>query len=219
MGLSGRVPRRVDAVTKAGLLELIDLAVKDGWDHRRACRYLELRESRAWRWRVRRGADRLDDAVAGGHAVHGLLADEEAAIVAIFEQWGEIDRSHRKLAHRGSYVGRVWVSPSSVKRVLAERGLHLRRPRRAGTSQRRPFPEWVSYTKNSIWIYDTERHEALLDRAVVKGHRLRALAGVRGSWGQSDPRERGGGRQAALTTPGRVSTVRWRGSGKRDGKV
>lgn len=155
MGLSGRVPRRVDAVTKAGLLELIDRAVKDGWEHRRACNYLELRESRAWRWRRRRGADRLDDRPNGGNPVHGLLPDEEAEIVAIFEEWGEIDRSHRKLAHRGSYVGRVWVSPSSVKRVLAAQGLHLRRPRRAGTSQRRPFPEWATYTRNTIWIFDT----------------------------------------------------------------
>ena len=30
---------------------------------------------------------------------------------------------------------------------------------------------------------------------------------------------RGGGRQAALTTPGRASTVRWSGPGKQDGKA
>jgi hypothetical protein len=28
------------------------------------------------------------------------------------------------------------------------------------------------------WVGDVERHEALQDRAVVKGHRLRALAGA-----------------------------------------
>jgi transposase InsO family protein len=144
----------VDSATKAGLLELIDLAVKDGWDHRRCCRLLELKESRAWRWRVRRQGDRLVDRVGGGHAVHGLLPSEREAIVAVFEQWGEIDRSHRKLAHRGSYLGVVWVSPSTVKRVLAAQGLHLKRPKRAGTSARRPFPEWATYEKNSIWIYD-----------------------------------------------------------------
>ena len=26
--------------------------------------------------------------------------------------------------------------------------------RRAGRSERRPFPEWATYTKHSIWIYD-----------------------------------------------------------------
>jgi hypothetical protein len=49
LGLNGgRVLRRVDAATKAGLLELIDRAMNDGWSHRRACRVLELREVRAW---------------------------------------------------------------------------------------------------------------------------------------------------------------------------
>jgi len=35
--------------------------------------------------------------------VHGLQPAEQAAIIAIFDEWGEVDRSHRKLAHRGSY--------------------------------------------------------------------------------------------------------------------
>ena len=87
--------------------------------------------------------------------MHGLLADEVAEIVALFGQWGEVDRSHRKLAHRGSYLGRVWVSPSSVRRVLAEQGLRLRPLPRPGRSVRKPFPDWVCYTPRSIWIYDT----------------------------------------------------------------
>ena len=155
MGLSGPVPRRVEAATKAGVLELIDAAMASGWEHRRACAYLELGEARAWRWRERREADTLTDRPAGGHAVHGLLDAEHDAILALFDDWAEIDHSHRKLAHRGSYTGRVWVSPSTVMRVLAAHGLVLRAPRRAGRSQRRPFPEWASYTRNSIWIYDT----------------------------------------------------------------
>jgi hypothetical protein len=47
LGLSGRVPRRVDAATKAGLLELIDRAVADGFSHRSACDVLQLAEGRA----------------------------------------------------------------------------------------------------------------------------------------------------------------------------
>ncbi len=152
MGLSGRVPRRVDAATKFKLLELIDRAAADGWDHRRACTYLELDESRAWRWRRRRDEHRLDDRTPGG-SVHGLRPDEETAIVDLFERWGDIDRSHRKLAHRGSYTHTVWVSPSTVRRVLAAHGLVLKRPRRVRT-ERKPFPEWADYRKNSIWIYD-----------------------------------------------------------------
>jgi transposase InsO family protein len=155
LGLGGPVPRRVEAVTKAGLLDLIDRARAAGWEHRRACEYLQLAESRAWRWHERRVAGCLEDLAGGGHAVHGLLEDEQAAIVALFEAWGEIDRSHRKLAHRGSYQRLVWVSPATVRRVLAANGLVLRRPRRPGRSERRPFPEWATYTPNSIWIYDT----------------------------------------------------------------
>ena len=44
MGLSGRVPPRVDAATKAGLLGLRDDAVEQGWSLRRASRTLELGE-------------------------------------------------------------------------------------------------------------------------------------------------------------------------------
>jgi transposase InsO family protein len=137
------------------LLDLIDQAVKDGWDHRRACATLELRETRAFRWRRRRDAGRLEDRRPGGNAVHGLLDGEVAEVLAVFEEWSEIDRSHRKLAHRGSYLGRVWVSPASVRRVLAAHGLQLRRPHREGTSKKTPWPDWVTYRPKEMWIYDT----------------------------------------------------------------
>jgi hypothetical protein len=87
--------------------------------------------------------------------LHGLLDDEVAETVTLYHEWGDIDRSHRKLAHRGSYLERVWVSPSSVRRVLAAQGLFLNPPPRAGASARQPFPEWVEYRPNQIWIYDT----------------------------------------------------------------
>jgi len=104
---------------------------------------------------VRRDRDELTDKTPGGNPLHGILSDEIAEIVALFHDWGEVDRSHRKLAHRGSYLGRVWVSPSTVRRVVAGQGLRLRPPPRPGRSQRRPFPTWVDYRPNQIWIYDT----------------------------------------------------------------
>jgi transposase InsO family protein len=87
--------------------------------------------------------------------MHGLLEDEVAEIVALYHEWGEVDRSHRKLAHRGSYLHRVWVSPSSVRRVLAAQGLSLHPPPHPGRSLRKPFPDWVEYRPRQIWIYDT----------------------------------------------------------------
>ncbi|HSH23102.1 MAG TPA: hypothetical protein VK975_03480 [Acidimicrobiales bacterium] len=75
--------------------------------------------------------------------MHGLLEHEVAEIVALYHEWGEVDRSHRKLTHRGSYTERVWVSPSSVRRVLAAQGPYLHAPPRPGRSVRKPFPDWV----------------------------------------------------------------------------
>jgi transposase InsO family protein len=158
--MSGRVSARVDAATKAGLLDLLDDAIEQGWTLRGACHQLELAERRAHRWLVRRARGRLADTAPGGSPMHGLLPAEAEQILALFDEWGETDRSHRKLAHRGSYLHRVWVSPSSVRRVLFLADKHFRPQPRPGKSVRRPFPDWVTYTPNSIWIYDTTHFPA-----------------------------------------------------------
>ena len=89
--------------------------------------------------------------------MHGLRPEEVTAILELFETWGDVDRSHRKLAHRGSYTHTVWVSPATVRRVLAAHHLVLKRPRRVRHPPRQPFPEWADYERNSIWIYDVTR--------------------------------------------------------------
>jgi putative transposase len=155
LGLGGQVPRRVDAATKAELLDLLGHALAGGATMRGACQVLGLPQRRAYRWLDRWAGGRLADKAPGGSPMHGLLAWEEAEILALFDEWGEIDRSHRKLAHRGSYLGRVWVSPSTVRRVLFLADKHFRALPRPGRSVHKPFPEWVEYTPNSIWIYDT----------------------------------------------------------------
>jgi hypothetical protein len=155
LGLSGRVPRRVDAATKAGLLDLIDEALAAGWTLRAAAVVLDLGEVRTHRWYARRARAELADAAPGGNPMHAILEDETAEIIALYDEWGEVDRSHRKIAHRGSYLGRVWVSPSTVRRVLHVADLHFRPRPRLGKSAKKPFPEWADYRPNSIWIYDT----------------------------------------------------------------
>ena len=87
--------------------------------------------------------------------------------MALFEEWGELTARTASSPHRGSYLKKVWVSPSSVKRVLAAQGLHLRHPRRTGTSARRPFPAWATYAKGSIWIYDATHFQACPTHAAV----------------------------------------------------
>lgn len=155
MGLSGQVPSRVDAATKAGLLALLEQAAGQGWTVRAVCRVLEVSELRCYRWLGRQAADQLEDQAPGGSPMHGLLDWEVAEIVRLFQAWGETDRSHRKLAHRGSYLERVWVSPATVRRVLEREGLRLRPVPRPGRSIRKPFPDWAEYRPGSIWIYDT----------------------------------------------------------------
>ena len=71
-----------------------------GWSMARVCSILEIDRRRVWRWQARRAAGTLDDDAPGGNPIHALLAWEVEAILALAEEWGEIDRSHRKLAHR-----------------------------------------------------------------------------------------------------------------------
>ena len=144
----------MSAETKLELLGLIDGAVGAGWAHARACRVLDLADVRAHRWRQRlRETGRLDDGRPGGGAVHGLLEWEEQAILDLIETWGWVDRSHRKLAHRGSYTGTVFVAPSTVLRVALKNRVEL-----PGEPVRpRPkvpvFPE-VPWERNRIWMWD-----------------------------------------------------------------
>jgi transposase InsO family protein len=114
---------------------------------------LGVKERRARGWQQRHAAGELADR-APGRALHGLLGGEVAAILALAEEWGEIDGSHRKLAHRGSYQGIVWVSPSTVLRVLLACGRRLPyRPTRE-RSVKRPWPDWVQYRPLQVWGYD-----------------------------------------------------------------
>jgi putative transposase len=125
-----------------------------GWTFGRACELLGLGERRARHWLARAAAGELADRASGGGAVHGLLPEEVTKILALADRWGEIDGSHRKLAHRGSYEQQVWVSPSTVLRVLLEHGRVLPyRPPRV-RSVKVPWPAWVEYKPRQVWGYD-----------------------------------------------------------------
>lgn len=97
------------------VLKTVDDAVADGFPHGWVCSLWQVSDDRVYRWRARRrDHGTLVDRAPGGHPVHGILSAEVDAILAVAEQWGPIDRSHRKLAHRGSYEGLVWVAPVNV---------------------------------------------------------------------------------------------------------
>jgi putative transposase len=120
---------------------------------------LELDRRRLWRWQARAAVGALADRPPGGHPIHGLLAWEEEAIVELFDTWGPVDLSHRKLAHRGSYLNKVWVSPSTVDRVLSRRGLRLRGGKKPGKSTKTPWPDWTEWRPDQLWCWDMSQFE------------------------------------------------------------
>jgi transposase InsO family protein len=146
---------RVPAEVKELVLKTVDEATAAGFDQTWVCRLWGVSDDRVHRWRAKlRDLGTLVDLAPGGHPVHGLLAWEVEAILAVAEAWGPTDGSHRKLAHRGSYISQVWVSPSSFRRVLAAHGLVLpeRPPRPKAVLA--PWPAWLEWAPNRVWIYD-----------------------------------------------------------------
>ena len=121
------------------------------------CSLWQVSDDRVHRWRARRrDHGTLVDRAPGGNPSHGILPAEIDAILAVAEAWGPIDRSHRKLAHRGSYEGLVWVAPSTFRRVLAAHGLVLPEPPARSPSVKKPWPDWLIWEPNRIWIYDVD---------------------------------------------------------------
>ena len=98
--------------------------------------------------------------------MHGLLDSERAAVVELFEAWAGVDRSHRKLAARGSRLDLVHVSASTMHRVLNAEGLVLQRPAAREPAVRAPWPEWIVWKPNSVWCYDFS-HFTRADRVAV----------------------------------------------------
>ena len=126
-----------------------------GFTHTWVCGLWGVPDDRVHRWRQRlREHGTLIDCAPGGNPMHAILAWEEEAILAVAEKWGEVDRSHRKLAHRGSYTETVWVSPSTFRRVLAAHGLVLPEVPAREPVGRRPWQEWLVLEPNHIWGWD-----------------------------------------------------------------
>jgi len=157
----------VHQTVKAGLLGLIDGAVDQGATADWAANQLGVDTRRVQRWRSRQRRNiGLDDQRSGGNPLHRILPEEEQAVLDLIELWGPIDRSHRKLAHRGSYLKLVWVSPSTVRRIINKHGLRLPRDRRPRPAPVRVWPDSIKWEPNNIWIWDA-KHFTKAKRHVV----------------------------------------------------
>ena len=67
-------------------------------------------------------------------------------------------------------------SVSSMYRILGEHH-QVRERRRLARHPARVRPELVATGPGQVYSWDIERHEALLNRAVMKGHRIEEFAG------------------------------------------
>jgi hypothetical protein len=76
--------------------------------------------------------------------------------------------------------------------------------RRHATHPARVKPELLATAPNQVWSWDIERHEAPLDRAVVKGHRLQPVAagwcGLSVKWKSDGVDDPNGPQQVAVST-------------------
>lgn len=118
--------------------------------------------------------------------MHGLRPEEVAAILELFEASGEVDRSHRKLAHRGSYIGRV---PSMAELL----------PGPASMAGSREWPVWLGTAPEDAWRSAT-------GLVLERGWLSCATSGTRGSAGASSHDTRKG--LAARGHPPRRADVR-----------
>ena len=90
--------------------------------------------------------------------------------------------------HADLAVAQVWArllddnvylaSQSTMYRILRDHGESGER-RRQATHPPRTKPQLEATGPNQCWSWDIERHEALYNRAVVKGHRCRPVVAGR----------------------------------------
>ncbi len=148
-----------------------------------ACRAFAV-NPRSWRHRRQRGAGRLHRRVATEptqRAPHpaALTAGEKDEIVEVLcsERFCDLAPAqvYATLLDEGTYL----CSERQMYRVLAERDL-VRERRRGGHQRRGAYgvPRLEADRPNVVWTWDIERHEALSNRAVMKGHRLPTVAAV-----------------------------------------
>jgi hypothetical protein len=175
---------RLPAQVKLALIGAITDAQDAGFSIVRACEVLMLAPRRFHRWLGGRDpktltlADVADQPPVPKATPHQITEEERSAILDAARDEGNSDKAHRKLAHHLSRTGQAFVSESTVLRVLRSVALVCRFTGRA-PKPKAAKPETTVDAPNEMWAWDIERHEALWNRAVMKGHRLRSLAGVR----------------------------------------
>jgi hypothetical protein len=178
-------------------------ANKASWSVLRLCRAMGVSPSGFYAWRGRApSVRRRTDAV--------LLEHIRAAHAQSHCTYGA-PRVHPELRATGTRVGRTRVA-----RLMRSAGLAGRCPKRfrrttiPGIVPAAEPPDLVRRdfhprAPDRLWVSDIERHEALFNRAVMKGHRYAARRSGPVKLRAARPQRRGGRWTAALTKPRRYA--------------
>jgi putative transposase len=107
-----------------------------------------------------------------------LSAAERQAVLTLINTPAYADLSIGQIWARDLDAGNYLCSASSMYRIARAAG-QSRERRRQATHPAKAKPELLADAPSQVWTWDIERHEALLNRAVVKGHRHRLVAAGR----------------------------------------
>ena len=130
--------------------------------------------SRATVYRSRRPPSRRPPALRPEPA-NKLTEAERQQILTVLRSPEYCDLAPAQVWARLLDDGIYLCSISTMYRLLAVAGENRER-RRQRTHPARKRPELIARRPNQVWSWDIERHEALLDRAVMKGHRRGPVA-------------------------------------------
>ena len=107
-----------------------------------------------------------------------LTPDERAEVRDVLNSPDHVDEAPATVWAKLLDEGRYLASERTMYRILADHD-EVKERRRQATHPAAKKPELMADGPNRVWSWDIERHEALLNRAVVKGHRHRPVAAGR----------------------------------------
>ncbi len=165
--------RLPEGAAKTRLLQAIERA-QGALTLRAALRILRLSPTRYHRWRRAERICELEDQPSCPRSIPTRLTVTE--ILAMKDMVESPEYRHvptGRLAILAQRLGRVFAAPGTWYRLLRERGWG--RPR-ARVHPAKPTHGVRASEPNELWHVDTERHEALLEPAVVRDHRLASVA-------------------------------------------
>ena len=150
--------QRLPAETKLGLVCAVVEAKRAGARVAQACRILRLNRTRLYRWVRGKKMDEvkveeLEDRPPVAQVVrHRITPEEREAILEMAQEEEWADLRHRKLAHMLGRLRKVFVSESTVLRLL--RAAKLVVPPLLRHRPQRQKPEVRADGSNQVWRWD-----------------------------------------------------------------